>query len=95
MMSDISKGLHFLTTQRTLKSMLSISPKNIQYKRADFSHLFQSIIWSDCRVGLLDRLLACECDRIGGAGLCLQSTKKEPAATNGVHIQEMMRVWLE
>lgn len=43
-------------------------------------------MWRDCpdsRVGLLERLLACECDRIGGAGLCLQSTWKEPAATNG------------
>lgn len=86
MMSGTSKGLHPLTTQTTPSRMLNVSAKNIQFKGAGFSHLFQSVIWPDCldsRVGLLDSLLACECDRIGGAGFRLQSTWKEPAATNG------------
>lgn len=73
-------------------------------KRADFSHLFQPYnlarLCLDSRVGLFwTGCLACECDRIGGAGLCLQSTWKEPAAAAAnpmaaVNIQEMMRVWL-
>lgn len=73
----IMTWLHHLTTQTTLKEH---QRQNYAMRRPEF------IIWSDCsdsRIDLLDRLLACECDRIGGAGLCFQSTWNEPAATNG------------
>lgn len=63
---------------RTLQKTGSARMK-IQYKKTDFCHPVLLYNWVD----LVDRLRVCESDRIGGAGLCLQPTWKEPATTNG------------